>query len=64
MRAHTLGRWVGRLAAVAALGMGAILGSSVAVGADETSSSTAETAGEATTDSTDQSGSPDSYEWN
>lgn len=64
MRVNSLGRWAGRLTAVAVLGMGATLGASAAVVVDEAGPLSVGAADEATADSSDGGASTESYEWN
>lgn len=62
MRVHTLGRWIGQLAAVAALGMGAtvgvagLAGAGVTYGGDVSTLATDESA-------SDSDSSTDAFEW-
>lgn len=61
MRPRSLGRWVGRILAVAAVGVGATLGVTTSVGADELESAPADSASEAPAGP--ESSSVDDYKW-
>jgi len=61
MRARSLGRWVGRVLAVAAVGVGATLGVTSIVTADELESSSPDSVTEAP--AAPESSSVDDYKW-
>jgi hypothetical protein len=61
MRVHTLGRWAGRVVAVAAIGMGTIAGTAVA--SDETASDRPALAEDSSAEPQGGSAATDGHEW-
>jgi hypothetical protein len=64
MRAHSLGRWVGHLVAVAALGAGTTLGAVAAGVAIDTGPHASGVADVANAESSSSDATTDGFEWN